>query len=93
MHEGGSDKELDGMLVRLSPCDLVLVEGFKREAFSKLECEGEIASDQPPVRNTHPGIVAVANMAEDEACALPQFRRDDIAGIAAFIRTHTGLTE
>src|ERR1700744_1283842 len=39
MHEVGDDREatLGELLQRLSPCDLVLVEGFKTERHPKLE--------------------------------------------------------
>ena len=39
MHElrGASEPTLDEIVARLSPCDLVLVEGYKREPHPKLE--------------------------------------------------------
>jgi molybdopterin-guanine dinucleotide biosynthesis protein B len=39
MHELRGDREpgLAGLLARLSPCDLVLVEGFKHDPVAKLE--------------------------------------------------------
>ncbi|EFL90434.1 molybdopterin-guanine dinucleotide biosynthesis protein B [Ahrensia sp. R2A130] len=92
MHEGGgSETELEDMLARLAPCDLVLVEGFKASPISKIECMGETRADRPPVHAEHPSVVALANTAADNTCALPQFRRDDITAIAAFICAQTGL--
>ena len=92
MHEGNdSQTELDDMLARLAPCNLVLVEGFKANSIHKIECVGEHPSDREPVYREHPGVVGMANARADDTCPLPQFRRDDIAGIADFILIETGL--
>jgi len=73
-------------------CDLVLVEGFKREEFPKIEIRREGAKSQKPLRGEFPGIVAVASdrpAAETET--LPVFQIDDIAAIAGFVVDHLGL--
>ena len=44
---------------KLSPVDLVLVEGFKRDAFPKLEIH-RIANGKPLLQPDDPHIVAIA---------------------------------
>jgi len=91
MHElrGGPEPELPEHLRRLSPCDLVLVEGFKRQPIPKLEIHRR-AAGKPLLHPDDPHIVAVAT---DELLdtALPQFGLEDYDLIAAFIMGHLGL--
>lgn len=91
MHElrGLPEPELCGQLARLSPCDLVLVEGFKRQPIPKLEVH-RAASGTAPLFPGDPHIVALA---ADVAVhgELPIFGLTDYAAIAAFIRAHVGL--
>ena len=92
MHElrGEDEPPLADVLARLSPCDLVLVEGYKRESHMKIELRRLDAKDQTPLAPHDPSIVAVA---ADHAAAggLPLFALDDIAAIADFIEHRTGL--
>ncbi len=76
----------------LGPCDLVLVEGFKREAFPKIETRRDGSASRDPLYGTFPGIVAVASdHPEAERDRLPTFHLDDRAGIANFIVEHLKL--
>ena len=62
MHENRAEPEqtLAQLLRRLSPCDLVLVEGFKRERHPKLEVfRAEVG--QAPLHPQDPRIVAIAS--------------------------------
>jgi molybdopterin-guanine dinucleotide biosynthesis protein B len=89
MHElrGDPEPSLEQHLARLSPCDLVLVEGFKRESIPKLEIHRP-ALGKPLLFPDDPHIVAVASDAEIPT-ALPTFDLSDIASIANFIRKHS----
>lgn len=62
MHElrGASEPSLAYLLARLHPCDVVLLEGFKRGDFSKLEV-WRAALHKPPLGKSWPGIVATAS--------------------------------
>ena len=86
MHElrGVEEPSLEAHLARLSACDLVLVEGFKREAIPKLEIHRPSVG-KPLLYPEDPHIVAVAS---DSALNthLPCFDLNDVAGIANFIR-------
>jgi molybdopterin-guanine dinucleotide biosynthesis protein B len=91
MHELRDEPEpgLGEMLARLSPCDLVLVEGFKREAIPKLEVHRQ-AVGKPWLYPEDSWIVAVASDVPPSG-KLPHFELDDIAGIASYIRSTTGV--
>jgi molybdopterin-guanine dinucleotide biosynthesis protein B len=57
---GAPEPTLDEYLERFSPCDLVLVEGFKQEAIPKLEVYRPSAG-KPPLWPDNPNVVAVAS--------------------------------
>lgn len=61
MHELRDDPEptLQDYLAKLTPCDLVLVEGFKQEPVPKLEVYRP-AHGKPPLYPGRPDVVAVA---------------------------------
>ena len=95
MHELGEAKEpsLDDMLAKLSPCDLVLVEGYKRESHPKIEARRLAASDRARLSENDASIRAIAaDHAVDDA-TIPVFALDDINGIADMIALETGLGE
>ncbi len=62
MHEMRAQAEptLDELLRHFSPCDLVLVEGYKSEPIAKLEVYRP-ANGKPPLWPANPHIVAVAS--------------------------------
>jgi molybdopterin-guanine dinucleotide biosynthesis protein B len=72
------------LLAQLGPADLVLVEGFKREALPKIEVHRP-ALGKPLLQPDDPHIVAVATDATLDL-PVPVLRLDDIAAIAAFVR-------
>jgi molybdopterin-guanine dinucleotide biosynthesis protein B len=93
MHElrGEDEPRLDDILARLAPCDLVLVEGYKREGHPKIETRRLAARDTAPLTARDSAIRAVA---ADHAVAgetVPVFGLDDVAKIADFIENEAGL--
>jgi molybdopterin-guanine dinucleotide biosynthesis protein B len=70
MHElrGADEPALDYLLSRLQHCDIVLVEGFKRGDFPKLEV-WRAEAGKPPLWPDWPGIVAMA--CEGQPPAMP----------------------
>lgn len=91
MHElrGAPEPTLQELVQHLSACDLLLIEGFKREHIPKLEVHRAVVGE--PLLFPHDDhIVAVASDARVET-ALPQFRLDDFGGIAAFVEQHARL--
>jgi molybdopterin-guanine dinucleotide biosynthesis protein B len=67
---------LNDLLARLPPCDLVLVEGYKREAIPKLEVH-RAETDKPWLFPDDPLILAVAS----DTAPPGQFPRIDIDAI------------
>jgi len=93
MHElrGEDEPTLDAVLRRLAPCDLVLVEGYKRENHKKIETRRTGAKDTAPLSTGDPSIMAIAADHAVPDTALPVFDLDDVTAIADFIETATGL--
>ena len=91
VHElrGAPEPGFAELVERLSPCDLVLIEGFKRERVPKLEVY-RAATGEPLLHPQDRDIVAIAS---DERLhtKLPQFDLDDAPGIATFVVRHVGL--
>jgi molybdopterin-guanine dinucleotide biosynthesis adapter protein len=87
MHELAGDAEatLAALLRRVSPCDLVLVEGFKGQRHPKLEVFRH-ALGVPPLHPGDPRIVAVAADQRFPAARVPVVDLDDLAAIAAVVR-------
>ena len=91
MHElrGAPEPTLLELVRHLSACDLLLIEGFKREPIPKLEVHRAVVGE--PLLFPHDDhIVGVASDAHVET-ALPQFMLDDFDGIAAFVEQHARL--
>ena len=93
MHElrGEEEPALDAILSRLAPCDIVLVEGYKREAHKKIEARRIGAKDRTPLSPQDPNIFAIAADHAVEGESLPVFDLDDAKSIADFIERITGL--
>jgi len=89
VEHGTAEPGLEQLLDRLYPCDLVLIEGFKREAVPKLEIfRPEVG--KPHLYPDDPQIIAVASDARLPDCPLPVLDLNDIGAIAAFVREATG---
>jgi molybdopterin-guanine dinucleotide biosynthesis protein B len=87
MHElrGADEPTLDEILARLAPCDIVLIEGYKREPVPKIEARRLEAANRTPLAPSDPYIRAIAaDHAVDDA-DLPVFDLDDTTTIADFI--------
>jgi molybdopterin-guanine dinucleotide biosynthesis protein B len=85
MHElrGAPEPSFDEQMKHLSPCDLVLVEGFKFAPIPKLEV-WRAATGEALLHPNDPHIVAVASD-EKVATKLPLLDLNDADAIAAFI--------
>jgi len=91
MHElrGEPEQKLEELLTKLSPVDLVLIEGFKRDKHSKIECH-RAATQNGLIAAEDDSIVGVASD-ENVEIKLPLFDLDDTAKIADFVLEFTGL--
>jgi molybdopterin-guanine dinucleotide biosynthesis protein B len=91
MHElrGAAEPVLDEHLKRLSPCDLVIVEGFKHASIPKLEVWRKVTGE-PLLHPNDPHIVALATDAKIDT-PLPLLDLNDDSSIASFILAHLRL--
>jgi molybdopterin-guanine dinucleotide biosynthesis adapter protein len=83
IHElrGEPEPPLEELLAKLAPADLVIVEGFKRRAYPKLEIY-RAAEGKPLIYPEDDCIVAIAADAQLPRAQLPVLMLDDIEGIA-----------
>jgi molybdopterin-guanine dinucleotide biosynthesis adapter protein len=86
MHEigDGAEATLADHLRRVSPCDLVLIEGYKSEGHPKLEVFRE-ATGKPPLHPTDERIVAVASDQPIPGLQIPRVDLNDITAVAELI--------
>ena len=88
MHELQDEPELTlrGALMRLSPCDLVLVEGFKRAVIPKLEVY-RAAVGKPLLYLVDPNVIGVATDAPAalDGTSIPVLDLNNVAGMAEFV--------
>lgn len=94
MRELGDAPEMtfEELLPYAGSCDLILVEGYKREAYPKIEIRREGAASREPLSADSPEVVAIASdRPEDETEPLPVFHIDAIERIVDFIITTLGL--
>jgi molybdopterin-guanine dinucleotide biosynthesis protein B len=94
MHElrGEDEPSLDDVLSRLAPCDIVLVEGYKRERHKKIETRRMGAKDTRPLSRDDPSILAIAADSPMPGETLPVFQLDDVNAIADFIEKAVALS-
>ena len=85
MHElrGGAEPAFEEHVKRVSPCDLLLVEGFKHAPIPKLEVWRK-ETGEPLLHPNDPHIVAVASDARIET-KLPLLNLNDVDEIRNFI--------
>jgi molybdopterin-guanine dinucleotide biosynthesis protein B len=91
MHElrGDTEPTLEEQLAHFSPCDVVIVEGWKHHAIPKVEVHRKLAG-VPLLFPSDQHVVAIATD-EKLATALPQFGLEDAEALATFIIQHLGL--
>jgi molybdopterin-guanine dinucleotide biosynthesis protein B len=89
LHELRDEPEWDlpALLAKLSPVDLVLVEGFKRDRFPKLEIH-RVANGKPLLHPDDPHIVAVAADQPLPQAKVPVVDLDDIDAIVDLLLKH-----
>jgi molybdopterin-guanine dinucleotide biosynthesis protein B len=86
MHEigAGAEATLPELLAKVSPCDLVLVEGFKSERHPKLEVFRQSVG-KPPLHTHDELIVAVASDQPIAGLAVPRVDLNDIGAVADLV--------
>ena len=86
----GAEPDLAVILARMAPVDLVLVEGYKRDAHPKIEVVRREAGHDL-IQPGDPMVRAVATDAALAVLAVPVLDLNDTAAIADFILREVGL--
>lgn len=87
----GPEPDLTDVLARLAPVDLVLVEGYKRDAHPKIEVF-RTAAGHALIQPNDPLVRAVATDAIDlPTLTVPQLDLNNTAEVADFILAEVGL--
>ena len=91
MHElrGGQEPSFEEQVKHLSPCDLLIVEGFKFAPIPKIEV-WRAEPGEPLLHPNDPHIVAIATDAKLEA-RVPVLDLNDAGAVADFVVAHLGL--
>lgn len=86
MHELGDAAEatLAQLLRRVSPCDLILVEGFKSAQHAKLEVFRQ-AVGKPALHLSDPHVIAIASDQPFPLARIPVVDLNDVAAIAELV--------
>ncbi len=94
MHENRESDEatLEQLLTHLSPCDLVLIEGYKRDRHAKIEVNRK-ATGKSLIALEDPTILAVASDQPHDDLEIAQFDLDNTKQIADFILQQCGLMQ
>jgi molybdopterin-guanine dinucleotide biosynthesis protein B len=91
-HRGAREPDSKALMQHMSPVDLLLVEGFKREAHDKLEIYRE-ANGKPLLAAEDPNIVAVLVDGPKPETGLPMIDLNDVGAIADFVMRHCGFSK
>jgi molybdopterin-guanine dinucleotide biosynthesis protein B len=88
MHElrGAAEPKLNELLARLTPVDLVIVEGYKWEWHPKLEVY-RIANGKPLLQPDDPLIVAIASD-QSVTATVPVIALDDVEAVIGIMLAH-----
>jgi len=92
IHEsrGEAEPSLEDVLAKLAPCDLVIVEGYKRDSHDKIEVRN-LELSHPNLAGDDPTVVAIAANGPILDVPVPVFDRDDVTALAGFIESHMRL--
>jgi molybdopterin-guanine dinucleotide biosynthesis adapter protein len=89
---GAPEPTTEELMTRLTPVDLLLVEGFKKHPHDKLEVHRP-ALGKPLLCRDDRTIVAVASDGPAETRGIPILNLNDVTAVADFIVGHCRLAE
>jgi len=84
------EPNIDELLTRMDPVDLVLIEGFKRHPHSKMEVF-RASVGKPLLAPEDPSVVAIATDEEVDGGNLPVIDLNDVGAVADYIIAFCGL--
>lgn len=79
------EPSLDAMLAMLDPCDIVVVEGYKRAPIPKIEARRSAGATRTPLADDDPFVIAIAADHPVPDAHVPVFGLDDIARMADLV--------
>ena len=86
----GPEPELPGILARMAPVDLILVEGYKRDAHAKIEVF-RLGAGHDLIQPGDPLVRAIAADCDIGHVSVPVLDLNDTQSIADFILREVGL--
>jgi len=84
---GAPEPPLPELLRLLEPVDLVMIEGFKRDPYPKIEIF-RLGNGKPPMHPDDPRIVALIGDPTETSAHLPRASLDDVAAAADLVLAH-----
>lgn len=92
IHElrGAPEPSVEELVRRMTPVDLLIIEGFKHHAHDKLEVHRP-ALGKPLLAAEDPRVVAVASDREIPGLRVPRLDMNDVEAVARFVIEHCGL--
>lgn len=88
--ESEPEPALADVLAKIGAADLVVVEGYKRDSYPKIEVRN-LALAHPPLDNADGTVVAIAASGPVADAGVPVFSRDDVEAISDFVVDRMGL--
>ena len=85
----GDEADLNTLLGEISPADLVLIEGYKKIDFPKVEIY-RASLGHPFIHETFPGVELIATDSPLQDCPLPQLDLNAPHAVAEAILSHWG---
>ncbi len=80
-----AEPALEEIIARLEPCDLIIVEGYKRAPIRKIEVRRAVTTDKANLFTDDPNVIAIASDHAVTGTTLPVYGLDDIVTLADFI--------
>ncbi len=92
LHEirANPEPDMDELIGRMTPCDLVLIEGFKRHCHPKIEVY-RAANGKSLLCREDPTVLAVVSDEPLPDVPVPVLDLNDVSAVADFIVDHCGL--
>jgi molybdopterin-guanine dinucleotide biosynthesis protein B len=91
--DGAPEPDFADVIGWLTPCDLIIVEGYKSASMPKIEARRTASRTTQPLAPDDPDIIAIASDHDIADDRLPVFNLSDVAGIADFVARHLSLKE
>jgi molybdopterin-guanine dinucleotide biosynthesis protein B len=91
--DAAGEPALNAVAERLSPADVILVEGYKSSAIPKIEVRRAAVASEKLLAVNDPFVLAIASDHDVDSHGKPVFNLDDVSGIAALIENTLDLSK